>query len=95
MKKITETTERFEDALNNFRIRLNKSQLTYEDGFVLFNLADNLLLRYEQVRKSRENWRTKYYKLKNEKNNWNHRKIWRCFKQFSYKKEEVKEWIIY
>ena len=69
MKKITETTERFEDALNNFRIRLNKSQLTYEDGFVLFNLADNLLLRYEQVRKSRENWRTKYYKLKNEKNN--------------------------
>lgn len=63
MKK-TETTIRFEDRLKKFNYNLNNSKLKYKDGVSLLRLSENLLLRYEEIRKSRDNWKDKYNKLK-------------------------------
>lgn len=63
----TETQERFEKQLHQFNNKLNQSKLVFNDGWELLNLANNLLLRYEEIRKSRDKWKTKYQELKNEK----------------------------
>lgn len=61
----TETQTRFEDALKEFDKKLTYSTLTVKDGMELFKLADNMLMRYEEINKSRDNWKEKYLKLKN------------------------------
>lgn len=61
---VTEVEERYDDALRNFNIRLHNSKLTYDDGFVLIKLAENMGIHYGQVRKSRDKWRKDYYDLK-------------------------------
>jgi len=61
----TETQIRFEDALKEFDKRLTSATLTVKDGMDLFKLADNLLIRYEEIEKSRSRWKDKYFNLKN------------------------------
>jgi len=65
MEKINETREHFEDVLNSFGKGLKNSSLTYSDGFVLQNLAQNMLLRFDEIRRSRDRWKAKYVELKN------------------------------
>lgn len=60
----TETQQRFEEKLKEFRKKLNTSILTFKDGVDMYDLSVNLLLRYEQIKKSRDIWKSKYEKLK-------------------------------
>ena len=60
----TETQERFEEVLKILRDKLDKSILTHKDGNYILDLAENLLLRYEQIRISRDKWKDKHDKLK-------------------------------
>lgn len=60
----TDTSKRFEKCLKKFNNNLNNSELKYKDGVSLLRLSENLLLRYEEIRKSREKWKEKYYKIK-------------------------------
>lgn len=60
----TETSERFEGILKKYLDKLNNSKLCYEDGIKLYELSENLKLRYEEIRKSRESWKKKYWDLK-------------------------------
>lgn len=60
----TETQQRFEEKLKEFSKKLNTSILTFKDGVDMYDLSVNLLLRYEQIIISRDNWKSKYEKLK-------------------------------
>lgn len=64
MKKKTETTIRFETHLKEFENKLGNSELRFKDGVSLLRLSENLLLRYEEIRKSRDNWKSGYYEIK-------------------------------
>ncbi len=60
----SETQQRFEEKLKEFRKKLNTSTLSFKDGVDMYDLSENLLLRYEQIRISRDIWKVKYEKLK-------------------------------
>lgn len=64
MNNKTETQQRFEEKLKEFRKKLNTSILTFKDGVDMYDLSVNLLLRYEEIKKSRDNWKSKCEKLK-------------------------------
>ena len=64
MKKKTETTIRFEKCLEKFENKLNNSELKFKDGVSLLRLSENLLIRYEEIRKSRDKWKDRYYEIK-------------------------------
>lgn len=66
-KIVTNTEERFKETLGDFGLKLKNSELVYADGFKLLNLADNLFLRYQEIRISRDRWKAKYMELKNDK----------------------------
>ncbi len=60
---VTETQERFEQVLKILRNKLDKSTLTYKDGNYILDLSENLLLRYEEIRKSRDKWKNQCMEL--------------------------------
>ena len=60
----TETQDRFEYELKRLNNKMNDSQLVFKDAIEIINLANNLLLRYEEIRISRDEWKTKYQTLK-------------------------------
>lgn len=60
----TDTQERFKDVLKKFDQKLTYATLTAKDGIDMYALADNLLMRYEEVRKSRDKWKSKFEELK-------------------------------
>ncbi len=62
-----ETKERFEDCLKEGYNLLSKNKLTIGEGTKLLDLCENMLLRYKEVRTSRDNWRKKFEDLKNGK----------------------------
>ncbi len=59
----TETSERFEECLRDFKRKIDTSSVKNSDATAMLELAENLLIRYEQIRKSRESWRERYEKL--------------------------------
>lgn len=61
----TETQDRFEEKLKEFNEKIGKSRVTFNDAEGMYGLCYNLLLRYEEIRDSRDKWRNKYNKLKN------------------------------
>ncbi len=60
----TETTIRFEEELKIFGDKLQEATLQYKDGIKMYELCQNIFLRYEQIRDSRETWKQKYFELK-------------------------------
>ena len=62
----TETEERFEEVLKRLEETLDDGKMTFRDGRLLVDISHNLLLRYLEIKESRDNWRSKYYNLKNE-----------------------------
>lgn len=63
----TETQQRFEAKLKETWNKINTSKFSYGDGIEVYALAENLLLRYEEIRKSRDSWKKKYEELKKTK----------------------------
>ena len=59
----TETEARFEESLKDFFSKLNNSKLVFDDGFKLYSLAENMLMRYKEIKESRDNWKFKYETL--------------------------------
>lgn len=54
--KIKETIEQMENLID-------ETHITYADARELINLCYNVQIRYEEIRKSRDEWRKKYYIL--------------------------------
>lgn len=62
----SETQQRFEEKLKEFSKKLNTSTLLFKDGVDMYDLSENLLLRYEQIRISRDNHKNYRIKLEQE-----------------------------
>jgi len=54
----------FEEKLSEMQDKLNSFRITIKDAKELIDIGNKLLLGYEEVRDSRENWKNKYFKLK-------------------------------
>ncbi len=63
----TDTSERFEECLRDFKRKIDTSSVKQSDATAMYALAENLLLRYEEIRKSRESWKQKYYEASTNK----------------------------
>ena len=62
---MTATSDRFKYEMERLSKKVYGSGLLFSDAVAVLDLCENLYLRYEEVRESRENWKTKYNKLKN------------------------------
>ena len=58
--KKTETETRMEELIKECETIVDENYLTTNDAKRILDIAGNLLLRYEEVRKSRDNWKNKY-----------------------------------
>jgi len=54
----------FEEQLSEMQDKINRFKITFNDANELIEVANKLLLSYEEVRDSRDNWKAKYMKLK-------------------------------
>jgi len=50
----TETQIRFENAIKEMQDKVNSTGLTISDANKMIELSSNLLIRYEQIRESRD-----------------------------------------
>lgn len=60
----TETEIRMEKLIRECETIVDESYLTANDAKKIINLSGNLLIRYAQVRVSRDKWKDKYMELK-------------------------------
>lgn len=58
----TETQIRFEDELRKFNDKIGKSRVLFNDAQDMFSISCNLLLRYEEIQKSRDKWKQRALK---------------------------------
>ena len=63
---MTEVIDRFEEKLKYIDERIGKCCVTNKDALDIFELCVNLLEHHKQLRKSRENWKDKCFKYKEE-----------------------------
>ena len=61
--KKTDTEIRMEELIRECETIVDENYLTTNDAKRILELSGNLLLRYEEVRKSRDKWREKYKTL--------------------------------
>lgn len=61
----TETERRIHKDIEESMELLALQKMTVNDGYKLIDTMQNLLLRYEQIRKARDEWKRKYMELKN------------------------------
>jgi len=60
--KNTETQKRFEDQLRKFNEKMGRSKLLFADAQDMYSICCNLLLRYEEIRKSKDSWKQRALK---------------------------------
>jgi len=60
---VTETEERFEQQLKKLDKKIGESKVIFNDAQDIYNLCCNLLIHYQNIRKSREQWKEKYRDL--------------------------------
>lgn len=62
--KKTETEIRMEKLIKECETIVDESYLTTNDAKRIIDLAGNLLIRYAEIRVSRDSWKNKYMVLK-------------------------------
>ena len=65
MKNKTATQQKFEEELKKFEESITLCKVNIEDVLKIKELAFNLFLRYEEIRRSGDKWKEEYYELKN------------------------------
>lgn len=63
----TETQTRYEEIIKQMRDKVAQTNVSVSDAEKLIALSEKLLQAYEEIRKSRDNWRNKYQIIKNVK----------------------------
>ena len=63
-KNKTATQQRVEEELKQFEESITLCKVNIEDVLKIKELAFNLFLRYEEIRRSRDKWKDQYYELK-------------------------------
>lgn len=60
---VTETEQRIKEDIKLSRKLLSDQNMKIKDGERLIDTMSNLLIRYQQIRESRDSWRERYNEL--------------------------------
>lgn len=61
----TETEKRIQKDIEESMELLAMQKMTVNDGYKLIDTMQNFLLRYEEIRKSRDEWKRRFMEKKN------------------------------